>query len=121
MRDRRKEEKGFCGGFDDDDERRSRLARRRAEDWMDGLVAMVVVLMAVSRVSAANIMLDWFEDGILLRRVERSLCRSSGWARVLEINVAVCWRISDEVVVAAKASMVVVVVVVVVKVLGGLR
>lgn len=117
MRDRRKEEKGFCGGFDDDDARRSRLVRRRAEDWMDGLVGMVVVLMAVSRVSAANIMLDWFEDGILLRRVERSLWRSSGWARVLEINVAVCWRISDEVVAAAKASMVVVVV----KVLGGLR
>lgn len=114
MRDRRKEEKGFCGGFDDDDERRRRrLTRRRAEDWMDGLAVMVVVLMAlmaVSRVSAANIMLDWFEDGILLRRVERSLWRSSGWARVLEINVAVCWRISDEVVV-----------VVVVKVLGGLR
>ncbi|KAK9211579.1 hypothetical protein WN943_000956 [Citrus x changshan-huyou] len=65
---------------------------------------------------AANIMLDWFEGGILLRRVERSLWQSSGWARVLEINVAVCWRISDEVVAAAKASMVVVV-----KVLGGLR
>lgn len=117
MRDTRKEEKGFCGGFDDDDERRRRLARRRAEDWMDGLAVMVVVLMAVSRVSAANIMLDWFEGGILLRRVERSLWQSSGWARVLEINVAVCWRISDEVVAAAKASMVVVVV----KVLGGLR
>lgn len=117
MRDRRKEEKGFCGGFDDDDERRRRLARRRAEDWMDGLVVIVVVLMAVSRVSAANIMLDWFEAWILQRRVERSLWMSSGWARVLEINVAVCWRISDEVVVvAAKASMVVVV-----KVLGGLR
>ena len=83
---------------------------------MDGLAVMVVVLMAVSRVSAANIMLDWFEAGILQRRVERSLWMSSGWARVLEINVAVCWRISDEVVAAAKASMVVVV-----KVLGGLR
>lgn len=115
MRDRRKKEKGFCGGFDDDDERRRPLARRRAENWMDGLVVMVLVLMAVSRVSAAKIMLDWFEGGILLRRVERSLWRSLGWARVLEINAAVCRRISDEVVAAAAAAMVAV------KLLGGLR
>lgn len=113
MRDRRKEEKGFCWGLDDDDERSRRLARRRSEDRMDGLV--VVVVVAVSRVSAAKIMLDWFESGILLRRVERSLWRSSGRARVSEINVAVCWRISDEVVVVETAAMVVVVV----KFLGG--